>query len=352
MRLSSRSTSLDHRLERLSAAGESGCRSASCADARRLARDSEVVGHAGRHLAHRCQLLLLHEPGLRRLELGHLGREFRVEMHLVRARLPEVLRHLAETAGQVADLVARSRGDRMVEVAAADHRHGLAQLADRARQAARDERRPAKPATTESSRIQKSSVRSVFDDLRDPAERPRNAELARAPVIWWFISVSAGSSRPLSCPLASVYASARLPEVFEREDAVCYRADLDLDAPHATREFLFVGLQLRGPAVEPVVHHLAAEPELLARARLHAAERAPDHLALVEHRGLDLGVGPGPCQALAQVLQGAAFQRVAADRLGAHQQHREDHEPEAEKEFLLERHWERSTDGDAGMGQI
>ena len=90
--------------------------------------------------------------------------------------------------------------------------------------------------------------------------------------------------------------------------------------PHLVRP------KLRGPALLPVVHHLPGQPKLLLGSGVHAAQIAPDDLALIEHRRLQLGIGPGPRHALPQRLQGAALQEVAPDRLGPDQQGGEDHE--------------------------
>src|SRR2546427_190688 len=76
-------------------------------------RVPQPVGHRCRHLPDRGQLLGLHELG---------------------AGLTEPLGHLREGAGEVADLVARPRLYRMVQVARTNHGHGLPQLADRTRQ--------------------------------------------------------------------------------------------------------------------------------------------------------------------------------------------------------------------------
>ena len=72
-------------------------------------RIPEPVRHARRHLPHRGELLLLHQLCLRRLELADLRRKLRIDVHQLGAGLAEVAGHLLETAGQVADLVARAR---------------------------------------------------------------------------------------------------------------------------------------------------------------------------------------------------------------------------------------------------
>ena len=208
---------------------------------------------------------------------------------------------------------------------------------------------PATPAAAEPSKDPEEQGALGVHDLGHATEGAGYAELACAPV---NLVVHLGERRQqpfLELSLRERVGLGAPARVLEREHAVRHGADLRLDAPHAHGELLLVWLKLAGPPIEPVVHHLSGEPELLPRARLHAAQRAPDHLALVEHGGLDLGIGAGARQALAQGLERAPLQGIAPDRLGADKQHREHHQPEAKEEFLLERHVRRSTDGEAGM---
>ena len=121
MRLSSRSTSLIIDSSDSRAAGESGCRSASWAEARRLASGLRspcatpaaiCPTEASFSCSTSCAWAVSSWPILRR-ELG-------IDVHQLGAGLAEVAGHLLEAAGQVADLVTGAGRDRMVEVAAAD----------------------------------------------------------------------------------------------------------------------------------------------------------------------------------------------------------------------------------------
>ena len=132
----------------------------------------------------------------------------------------------------------------------------------------------------------------------------------------------------------------RLPlsGVVEREDAVRHGDDLALDSGDALRQLHFLGPELRPPPLLPVVDHLAGQLEFPARSGIETAQVAPDHLALVEHRGLQLRVGPGARHALAQRLQRPALQHVAANGLRPDQKTGQHHEGEAEQELTLEGH--------------
>ena len=88
-------------------------------------RIAEPVRHRGRHLSDRGELLRLHQLRLGALELRDVA--------------PEPLGHASERPGQLADLVAAARRDRMVQLALAHDRHGLGQLADGPGESARDD---------------------------------------------------------------------------------------------------------------------------------------------------------------------------------------------------------------------
>ena len=96
--------------------------------------------------------------------------------------------------------------------------------------------------------------------------------------------------------------------------------------------------ELRAPASLPVVHHLAGQLELAPGTGIQAAEIAPDDLALIEHRGLQLRVGASPRHALAQGIERPPLEPIAPNGFGPHQQSGKHHEREAKQEFALEGH--------------
>ena len=142
----------------------------------------------------------------------------------------------------------------------------------------------------------------------------------------------------LQLPLGEGEGLRTTPRVGQAEHAVGHLADLALEAGGPVGQRGLVRPQLRPPPLAPVVHHLAGESELPPGAGVEPAEIAPDDLALVEHGGLELGVGASPRHALAQGIQRAALQPVAPVGLRPDQQGREHHERESEQEFALEGH--------------
>ena len=121
------------------------------------------------------------------------------------------------------------------------------------------------------------------------------------------------------------------------EDASRDRADVRFDAAHAVGELDLVGRQVGGPVIEPEVHHLPGERELLLGGGI-AAQVAPDDLRLVEHPVLDVRIGARARQALAQGFQGGALQGIGADRLDADEQGRHDHQGEPQQQLALQGH--------------
>src|SRR5207247_10464686 len=93
------------------------------------------------------------------------------------------------------------------------------------------------------------------------------------------------------------------------ENASRDRPDVGFDLPHALRVLHLVGREAGGPAIEPVTHHLLSEREFPFGGGI-AAQVAPDHLRLVEHRVFDVRVGARARNALAQRLQRGAFERL------------------------------------------
>jgi len=138
-----------------------------------------------------------------------------------------------------------------------------------------------------------------------------------------------------------------LPGIVQREHASGDGADIALDAADAVCELEGVGRKPGRPAIQPVVHHLLGERELLL-GRGIAAEVAPDHLGLVEHGVFDVRVRPRVGQALTQSLQRAALERVGPNGLNPHEQGGEDHHGETQKQLALEAHGSNSS-ADAGV---
>src|SRR6059036_2197883 len=88
-----------------------------------------------------------------------------------------------------------------------------------------------------------------------------------------------------------------LSGIVQLEHASGDGADVAFDGADAVCELQCVGGKARRPAIEPVVHHLLGERELLL-GRGIAAEVAPDHLGLVEHGVFHVRVRPRMGQAL------------------------------------------------------
>ncbi len=122
------------------------------------------------------------------------------------------------------------------------------------------------------------------------------------------------------------------------EDAVGHRHDLRLNRGYAVGQRRLLRLELAAPPVLPVVDDLTREPELLPRGSIQPAQIAPHQLGLVEHRRLELGIGPGARHARPQLRERPPLERIAPNGLRPHQQGGEDHEGESEEELAVERH--------------
>ncbi|PYP96195.1 MAG: hypothetical protein DMD34_05760 [Gemmatimonadetes bacterium] len=160
---------------------------------------------------------------------------------------------------------------------------------------------------------------------RDLCERRLHAELA-CPAVDLAVHLRQGRLQALNQLLARQHRGGGvLSRVVQLEHAYRHGPDIGLDPPDAGRQVELIGRQGGGPTVEPVVHDLFGERELLPRRRI-AAQVAPDDLGLIEHRVLDFGVRARARQSLAQRFERAAHQHIGAHRLDTHEQGGNHHE--------------------------
>jgi len=285
-------------------------------------RIPQPMGHAGRHLPDRGQLLGLHELG---------------------AGLAELLGHAGESARQVADLVTGARLDRVVQVAGADHRHRVPQLVERVRQAAGNEPRCHEAGRERERDDTPEDAPFPVDDPRHLRERRLDAELAR-PSVDLPVHVRQSRLEALHKLPSRQHGGRVVPSgIVQGEHATRDRPDIRLDPADTVRELELVGRQFRSPAIEPEGHDLLGERKLFP-GRGIAAQIPPDHLGLVEHGVFHFGVGPRPGQSLTQRLERAAHERIGANRLNADQQRRDHHEREAQEQLALEGHSSKLAD--------
>ena len=287
-------------------------------------RIPESVGHRGGHLADGRELLRLHQLRLGTLQLGHVS--------------AQALGHPPERARQLADLVPRGRCDRMIELARANHRHRGGEVADGPGEAAGD--RPGDDKSHGQRERDDDQQRAAFDgeDLLQPCVGAAHARLPRPPV---HLAVHLRERRLQPASQLLLREGERLlaaPRIGQAEDALGHLPDLGLDTSDPISEVGLARAELPAPASLPVGHHLAGQLELAPGTGIQAAEIAPDDLALIEHRGLQLRVGASPRHALAQGIERPPLEPIAPNGFDAHQQSGKHHEREAKQEFALEGH--------------
>ena len=219
-----------------------------------------------------------------------------------------------------------------------DHRHRVGQLADGPGEPRADGPGGEQPGRQGERDDRDQRAALAGQDLLQQGVGAAHARLA-GPAI--DLPVHGGESRlepTLELALGEREGLGPMARIGQGEDAVRHPHDVVLNPADAVGQAPLARSELRAPAILPVADDLAGQGELLAGGRVEAAEIAPDDLSLVEHRGLQLGVGPGARHALAQRLEGAALQDVAADRLRPDQEGGQHHQREAEQEFALEGH--------------
>ena len=138
---------------------------------------------------------------------------------------------MAASARARSPISSRERGlDRVVEIAAADHRHGLGQLPDRAGQAPRDD--PARQQAGRERERDDGDERPalVGQDLLQPAVRAAHARLAGAAVDLPVHLGERGLQPALELALGEPVGLLAPAGVLQPEDAVGHGDDLALDA--------------------------------------------------------------------------------------------------------------------------
>src|SRR5262245_48968445 len=230
----------------------------------------------GRHLPDRGELLRLDQFGL---------------------SAPELFGHIGEGTGQIADFVSPPYRDRMVEISRTDYGHGFTQLRDWSYQTPGDEKGSGEAAPECQQHDAEQDLALRVDDCLYSRERLLDAEFARLAVDLAIQIGQRGKQPHLDFLARDPVALFAMPRVGQGDHTVSNGSDLALYLSHGVSQLDFVRAEFRAPAIEPVIHHLAAQAPLFSGIGVEAAQLTPNRLGLVGHRAFDVrlcaGAGPG-----------------------------------------------------------